>query len=45
MYGLIADGYRNEVNFILNEAVGVKLNLIHPEINFHPLLILLHVYK
>jgi hypothetical protein len=45
MYSLIADEYRNEVNFISNEAVGVKLNLIQPGINFHPLLNLLHVYK
>lgn len=42
---LTADEYRNEVNFISNEAVGVRLNLIQPGINFHPPLSLLHVYK
>lgn len=42
---LTADEYRNEVDFISDEAVGVKLNLIQPGINVHPPLSLLHVYK
>lgn len=45
MYSFFAGEYGNEANFILNEAVGVKLNLILLEINVHPLWILLRAYK
>lgn len=45
MYSFLAEEYSNEANFISNKAVGVKLNLILPEINVHPLWILLQAYK